>query len=156
MTKLNATGSALVYSTYLGGNDNDGAQAVAVDGSGNAVIVGSTESFNFPVTPGAFQATTPGNAFVTKLNATGSALVYATYLGGGDTSAHGIAVDSSGDAFVTGWTGNTDFPSTPGAFQTTFPAGWPDCLRDQAKRRRHRARIFHLPGRGRCRLWHRG
>ncbi len=123
VTKLNATGSALVYSTYLGGNDNDGAQAVAVDGSGNAVIVGSTESFNFPVTPGAFQATTPGNAFVAKLNSTGSALVYATYLGGGDTSANGIAVDSSGDGFVTGWTGNTDFPTTPGAFQTTFPGG---------------------------------
>ena len=90
-------------------------------------MTGSTESTDFPTTPGAFQTTFGGgvyDAFVTKLNPTGTALVYSTYLGGtGDENGTGIAVDSAGDAFVTGVTSSTDFPTTPGAFQTSYGGG---------------------------------
>jgi len=114
----------LVYSTYLGsGNADVELTALAVDASGNAYVTGSTGSPDFPVTPGAFQ-TTLGNywsAFVTKLNATGSALVYSTFLGGG--YGNGIAVDASGNAYVTGSTASPDFPVTPGAFQTSCGSG---------------------------------
>src|SRR5262249_62204033 len=84
--KLNPTGSALVYSTYLGGVDVDDALGIAVDAAGNAYVTGGTTSHDFPTTPGAFSRTSGGgnDAFVTKLNATGSALVYSTYLGGLD------------------------------------------------------------------------
>ena len=84
VTKLNAAGSALVYSTYLGGSGDDDGNGIAVDSSGNAYVTGYTDSTNFP-TANAFQAAFgggSGDAFVTKLNAAGSALVYSTYLGG--------------------------------------------------------------------------
>jgi hypothetical protein len=137
VTKLNAAGSALVYSTYLGGSGDDGAATIVVDTSGNAYVTGATASPDFPTTPGAFQSTyknscaAPGavlaecsSAFVSKLNATGSALLYSTYLGGsGADYGHGIAVDTLGNAYVTGWTFSTDFPTTPDAFQTTFAGG---------------------------------
>jgi hypothetical protein len=126
VTKLNATGTALVYSTYLGGSGYDGGYAIAVDGSGNAYVTGLTTSTNYDVTPGAFQTTksttdpTESDVFVTKLNATGTALVYSTYIGGsGEDRGYGIAVDGSGNAYVTGWTRSTDYDVTPGAFQTT-------------------------------------
>ena len=88
MTKLNPTGSALVYSTYLGGSSTDEAYGIAVDSSGNAYVTGYTDSPNFPITSGAFQTSLEDrreNAFVAKLNPTGSALVYSTYLGGSDS-----------------------------------------------------------------------
>jgi hypothetical protein len=122
VTELNATGSALVYSTYLGGTNRDYGTGIAVDASGNAYVSGTTESSNFPTTPGAFQSNKNGNsnAFVAKLDATGSALLYSTYLGGnGSDSSSGIAVDLSGDAYVTGESNSPNFPTTPGAFQTT-------------------------------------
>jgi hypothetical protein len=115
VAKLNATGSALVYSTYLGGSRYDEGNSIAVDSSGNAYVTGVTYSTNFPTaTP--FQSTCGGcstyaDAFVAKLNALGSALVYSTYLGGsGVDYGYGIAVDSSGNAYVTGETSSTDFP----------------------------------------------
>jgi len=117
VTKLNAAGSALLYSTYLGGSGNDYGFSIAIDASGNAYGTGLTGSGNFPITPGAFQTTCCG-VFVTKLNAAGSALAYSTYLGDGDGS--GIAVDASGNAYVTGDTGSSNFPTTPGAFQTSY------------------------------------
>ena len=128
VTKLNPSGSALVYSTYLGGSGVDQINGIAVDGSGDAYVAGVTSSTNFPTTPGAFQPNCAGvcnidnpDAFVTELNSTGSALVYSTYLGGsGEDSGTGIAVDSAGDAYVNGFTCSTDFPVTPGAFQTTY------------------------------------
>jgi hypothetical protein len=130
VSKLNATGSALLYSTYLGGNDTDVGSDIAVDASGHAYVTGNTVSLNFPITPGAFQTTFGGTAFfggdvfVSKLNAAGSALVYSTYLGGsGDEFGNRIAVDASGHAYVTGATASTNFPTTPGAFQTTFGGG---------------------------------
>ena len=119
VAKLNASGSALVYSTYLGGGGNDGPEGIAVDSSGNAYVTGSTDSTNFP-TMNPLQPTFGGplggvvgaDAFVTKLNASGSALVYSTYLGGsGNDGANAIAVDSSGNAYVTGSTSSTDFPT---------------------------------------------
>jgi hypothetical protein len=123
VTKLNATGTALVYSTYVGGSNNDIGNAIAVDSAGNAYVTGSTASANFP-TMSPLQAHLKGSedAFLLKLNPAGTALAYSTFLGGsGLDVAYGIAVDGSGDAYVTGTTGSTDFPTTPGAYQTTNP-----------------------------------
>jgi hypothetical protein len=124
VTKLNAAGSALSYSTLLGGGDTDGSSAIAVDAGGNAYVTGFTRSANFPITAGAFQASLAGDAddaFVTKLNPSGSALVYSTFLGGiNDDIGNDVAVDSLGSAYVTGDTRSPNFPVTPGAFQTTY------------------------------------
>ncbi|MEQ6341516.1 MAG: SBBP repeat-containing protein [Gammaproteobacteria bacterium] len=130
ITKLNATGSALVYSTYLGGGRNDEGSSIAVDNAANAYVTGVTMSAtgdptskSFPVTTPAFQANFAGggDAFVTKLNAAGSALAYSTYLGGSSgEQGTAIAVDVSGGIYVTGTTRSTDFPVTSSAFQTRF------------------------------------
>jgi hypothetical protein len=121
VTKLNPTGSALVYSTYLGGNGGDRGAGIAVDAAGNAYVTGGTGSTNFPTTPGAFQPTCGGDAFVTKLDPTGSALVYSTCLGGVDADyGQGIALDGNANAYVTGSTASKDFPITEGAFQPVF------------------------------------
>ncbi|MHB8748316.1 MAG: SBBP repeat-containing protein, partial [Aggregatilineales bacterium] len=122
VTKLNAAGSALVYSTYLGGSDLDQANGIAVDINGNAYVTGETASTDFPLSSAA-QGTAGGNtdAFVTKLNAAGSALSYSTYLGGGQfDDGTAIALDSNGNAYITGYTQSTNFPTTAGAYQTTF------------------------------------
>ncbi len=132
--RLNATGSALIYSTFLGGTDDDFSAAIALDNAGNATVTGSTDSLNFPTTPGAFDTThsgsSPGSnglgeeAFVTRLNATGSALLYSTFLGAGEPDyARGLALDGNGNAVITGATGSTDFPTTPGAYDTTYNGG---------------------------------
>jgi hypothetical protein len=124
VTKLNPTGSALVYSTYLGGSGFDQGAGVAVDSAGNAYVTGYADSTNFPTTPGAFQTTFGGgfaDAFVTKLNPTGNALAYSTYLGGDNwDEGNGIAVESSGNVYVAGDTDSANFPTTPSAFQTIF------------------------------------
>lgn len=116
VTKLSASG-ALLYSTFLGGNSADHAAAIAVDSAGNAYLTGSTYSTNFPVAA-AFQAHTGGgqDAFVTKLNPQGSALVFSTYLGGSGgapgspESGAGIGVDSGGNVYVAGTTSSSNFP----------------------------------------------
>ncbi len=126
VAKLNPTGTALVYSTYLGGSGGDQGVSVAVDGAGNATVVGSTLSPNFPVTTGAFQTlwkfgVEVGDGFCAKLNAAGSGLVYSTLLGGtGEDIALRVAVDGAGAAHVAGWTRSFDFPTTAGAFQTAY------------------------------------
>ena len=108
VTKLNAAGTALVYSTYLGGSGDDGGLGIAVDQAGNAYVTGlPTPGSGFPGTAGSLIQSTYGggtdDAFVTKLNAAGTALVYSTYLGGsGDDDGNGIAVDAAGNAYVTG------------------------------------------------------
>ncbi len=112
VTKLSPDGSSLVYSTFLGGSGLDEGRAIAVDSQGNAYVAGMTCSINFP-TLGAIQSANKGqnDAFVAELNPTGSALVYSTYLGGsGYDVAKAIAVDSAGDAFVTGATNSPDYP----------------------------------------------
>ncbi len=108
------------YATYLGGTAEDDGVAIAVDGSGNAYVTGQTKSTDFPIKNGLHGTNAGGfDVFVTELSPTGS-LVYSTYIGGtSDDSGNAIAVDGSGDAFVAGGTGSSDFP-TQGAFQSTF------------------------------------
>ena len=130
VTKINAAGSAILYSTYLGGSFTQQALGVAVDAAGNAYVVGETASTDFPVTPGAFDTTgsSTGDAFVSKLDTTGSQLIYSTYLGGTGSGPYGdaalaVAVDGSGSAYVTGQSFSPDFPTTPGAFQQSRIGG---------------------------------
>ena len=121
VAKLNPSGSALVYSTYLGGNGDDGGLGIAVDSLGNAHVTGSTNSNTFPVL-NAVQGTFGGDydAFVTKLRPDGSALIYSTYLGGSLREfGRGIAVDSLSNAYIAGQTSSSNFPTTSGAHQTT-------------------------------------
>lgn len=124
VTKLNSDGS-LGYSTYLGGSSGDVGVGISVDGTGNAYVVGSTSSQNFPTTAGVLQPTAHenGEIFVAKLNTSG-ALSFATYLGGSqdDIATSGVA-DSDGNTYITGVTNSDDFPFTPGAFQTTRGGG---------------------------------
>jgi hypothetical protein len=138
VTKLNASGSALVYSTYLAGSGGsypeslgEYAYGIALNSAGDAYVAGSTTSTDFPVTQGAFdtkfkpvyggadQNGSPLTGFLTRLNAAGTKLLYSTYLGGSfQDSIYGLAVDSSGEAYVTGITTSVDFPVTPGTLQT--------------------------------------
>jgi hypothetical protein len=123
--KLNATGNALIYSTFLGGSNMELAGGLALDSAGNVYVTGSTISLDFPTTPGALKTVSDGNdGFVTKLNPTGSALVYSTFIGGsGSDGVSGIALDSSGNAFLTGSTSSQDFPTTVGAIDSTYNGG---------------------------------
>lgn len=124
VTRLSPTGSSLVYSTFIGGTSEDGAQALALDAQGGVTIAGNTWSNNFPTTPGAFDRSWNGpyngDAFVTRLSPTGSTLVYSTFLGGtGGDWANAIAIDAQGAATVAGATDSFNFPTTPGAFDTS-------------------------------------
>jgi hypothetical protein len=126
----------LNYSTYLGGKERDEGQAITVDKSGNAYVVGRTASNNFPTTTGTFMAVKNSgfDIFVTKLNANGTALHYSTYIGGssnegGDLGNEGgIAQDASGNIYITGLTSSLDFPVTMGAFQTAYGGGSTDAF----------------------------
>jgi uncharacterized protein (TIGR03437 family) len=132
VAKLTAQGAA-VYATYLGGSFREGATSIAVDGTGAAYVTGNTASANFPATAGALQSsfggargagtsgeTYYGDAFAAKLNPAGSQLVYATYLGGrGDEGGLGLALDSTGSAYITGFSTSTDFPTSADALQKT-------------------------------------
>lgn len=124
VTKLNAAGSALIYSTYLGGGGEDFGQSIALDGAGNVFLTGYTQSTDFPMTVGALDTTHPNvdsDAFIAKLNSSGSALVYSTFLGNtGDDYGYGIDVDGSGNVFVTGLTYSSAFSTTTGAYDTTY------------------------------------
>lgn len=132
VTKLNPAGNAIVYSTFLGGDSPDIARGIAVDASGQAYVTGIANfgfTASFPTTAGSFQPAMngPSDAFVTKLNATGSALIYSTFLGGSGVDDGGaIAVNASGQAYVTGTTedSTTDFPTTAGVFSTTNAGGF--------------------------------
>lgn len=128
VTKLNASGSGLVYSTFLGASSDDEAYAIAVDASGTAYVAGQTGSPDFPTTAGAYDrvystggTSTYADAFIARLNASGSGLLYSTYLGGsfGDR-CYAIAIGRDGAAYVTGNTTSSDFPTTPGAFDRTY------------------------------------
>ena len=114
VAELNAAGSALTYSTYLGGTTGDLVTGIALDSSNNAYVTGVTVSSDFPTTSGVFQITQNGadDSFVTEVKSDGSAWVYSTLLGGsGSDDALGIAVDSAGEAYVAGQTNSTDFPT---------------------------------------------
>ena len=153
VTKLNTTligAASLIYSTYLGGALADQALAIAIDGSSAgctgvgaacACVTGSATSgpgapgsLNFPVTPGSFQPVKPSaaatdSAFVTKFNPTGTGLVFSTYLGGsGSDVGHGIAVDTTGNTYVTGGTGSTNFPTTLNPIQLHTGGGLSDAF----------------------------
>jgi hypothetical protein len=123
VAKLNAAGSRLVYSTFLGGGAGEGAVAIAVDGANRAWVTGGTSSANFPTTTGGFDRSLngPSDVFVTKLNGTGSRLVFSTFLGGARTeNGRDLAVDTAGNAYVTGTTFSANFPATQGAFDRVF------------------------------------
>src|SRR6266852_5342013 len=131
VAKLNAAGSVLVYSTYVGGSGEDSGNGIAVDSAGNAYVTGSTRSTNFP-TASPFQASCQscangqGNAFVAQLNAAGSALIHSTYLGGSGNGTdgdfgNGIAVDASNNAYVTGFTSSPNFPLASPIQATLLP-----------------------------------
>jgi len=138
VTKFTPDGLALIYSTFLGGAGREQGQGIAVDINGNAYVTGITESFDspftsayegFPVTAGAFQTKGSYDAFVTKLNAKGSALVYSTYLGGsaGVDRGWAIALDDAGNACVTGDTASTNFPVS-NAIQAAYGGGQSDAF----------------------------
>ena len=122
MSRFDSSGN-LVYSTYLGGGDADRGNSIAVDGSGSAYVAGTTFSNNFPTTPYAYQTIFLGgysDVFVARFNSLGN-LTYSTYLGGtADEKGSGIAVDSSGSAYITGFTFSYNFPTTPSAYQKTL------------------------------------
>lgn len=134
LAKLKPAGGGptdLLFSTFVGGGLNDSVSAVALDSSANAYVTGQTESSTLHTTAGVLQSTFGGvsDAFVTVIKTDGSAYVYSTYLGGSDIDIGlAIAVDSSGNAYVTGQTASSNtsakpFPTTTGAFQTTFGGG---------------------------------
>ncbi|MBI4479698.1 MAG: SBBP repeat-containing protein [Acidobacteria bacterium] len=126
VARLNESGAALVYSTYLGGTGDDAIWGLGLDGDGNAYVAGETTSSIFPTTLNAFQRTRAStrDSFVTKVSPTGNTLVYSTYLGGNsDDSAQGIAVGGDGTAYVTGYTLSTNFQIVNG-FQRNYAGGF--------------------------------
>lgn len=137
ITKFNAAGCSHVYSTYLGGataqgglsRADDRGAGIAVDGSGNVHVVGSTSCSDFPTTVNALQPTVTGgggDGFVAKLNAAGNDFIYCTYLGGADAGldeASGVGIDFKGRAYVVGTTASPSFPTTPEALQPTYGGG---------------------------------
>ena len=125
VTKMNSTGTALVWSTYIGGGDNDESRGIAVNSNGEAFIAGFVNAspgwLSFPTTIGCFDPTcNSGDAFVARLNATGTNLIYSTFLGGASTeNGEAISINNLNEAFVTGYTQSIDFP-TQGAFDNAY------------------------------------
>ncbi len=123
VTKVNPAGTALIYSTFVGGSGEDGGLGIAEDGSGSVIVTGYTESDNYPTTAGASQRTYGGgsDAFVMKLNAAGSALDYSTYVGGSKSDeGDWVVLDRSGNAYITGVTSSRNFATSTGAYQKSF------------------------------------
>jgi len=122
VTKFSQDGSSLVYSTYIGGSGDDYAWSIQVDGTGSALISGITDSPFFPTTPGAYDTSANGigDAYVLRLNATGSALLFSSLIGGSDwDEAWDVAVGPTGRLYVAGYTISSDFPTCPGGFDGT-------------------------------------
>jgi hypothetical protein len=119
VTKVNPAGTAIVYSTFLGGSGAEHGNSIAVDGAGNVYVTGNTTSTTFPGVNGSSIQPAPGggvDAFLTKINATGTAIVFSTFLGGGgDDSGNGVAVDGAGNVIVMGNTTSTTFPGVNGS-----------------------------------------
>lgn len=122
--KLSPNGQQLLFSTFLGGKDFDYGQSIAIDARGSSYLTGYTYSDDFPVSEDAFDITYSGDgaSFIAKISPSGRALFYSTFLEGSSKS-YGIDIDQYGQAYMTGWTGTRDFPTTPGVFDTTYE-GW--------------------------------
>jgi hypothetical protein len=126
--KLDSSGSSVLYSSFVGGSGGDVGLSITIDTNGNAYITGNTFSTDFPITSGAYDTTHNGyhDVFVVKINSAGSSLNYSTFVGGSGVGTYyvdygyNIEIDSLGNAYVTGYTGSDDFPTTPGAYDTTF------------------------------------
>jgi len=127
ITKLNSTGSALIYSTYIGGSGLEFSFCISIDEFDNAYITGSTSSSNFPTTSSAYNQTYNGgtyDVFVTKLNASGTALDYSTYIGGSSADeGFGLTLDLNHNVYITGRTSSINFPTTNGAYDQTWNGG---------------------------------
>ncbi|MCI0585842.1 MAG: hypothetical protein L0323_03260 [Planctomycetes bacterium] len=127
VSRLSPSGGSLLYSTLLGGTENDAALALALDGSGAATLTGVTESSDYPTTVGAFDTSFGGlgDSFVTRLSPSGGSLLFSTFLGGTaeDDYARALALDGSGSATVVGSTDSPDFPTTAGAYDTSYDGG---------------------------------
>ena len=127
VSKLNASLSSLVYSTYVGGSNDDESRGIAIGSDGTAYITGRTFSQNFPATSGSFDTTLSGggDGFVFKLNNDGTQLAYSTFFGGSTSGEQGlgVAVDAAGSAYIAGQTTSSDFPTTPNAYDRTFNGG---------------------------------
>ncbi len=136
VTKLSAGGTALIYSSFLGGSWYDGGSSLVVDSDGFVHITGITKSFDFPTTSNAFDRSYDGStcedyvcgdAFLTELDADGTALIYSSFLGGNDYEwSYGIALDDSGATYLTGSTKSPDFPTTPDSFDPVYSGGLGD------------------------------
>ncbi|WP_309495710.1 SBBP repeat-containing protein [Mechercharimyces sp. CAU 1602] len=131
ISKLNSTGTSLLYSTYLGGSGEDDGNGIAVDENQQAYVTGATTSSDFPVTSGAFQTMFRGtqDGFVAGINTQGTSLLYASFIGGSGTQeARAIVLDGEQNAYITGLTSSLDFPTTLGAFERTYQGGVSDAF----------------------------
>jgi hypothetical protein len=134
ITKLDASGSTLVYSTFIGGTSNDYGNSIAIDANDDAYITGYSKSINYPTTPGVYDDSLNGTGaftdlIITKINATGTALIYSTFIGGkNDEVGNSIAVDTAGNAYVTGFTASADYPTTVAGYDNDFNGGFKDAF----------------------------
>ena len=126
MARFSADGSVLDFATFLGGGSSEYPRGLAIDSAGRVIVGGYTFSSDFPATPGAYDETYNGDqdVFVARLSADGSALDYATFLGGSSRDWHrGLDLDAQGRSHVIGFTTSSDFPTTPGAYDETYNGG---------------------------------
>lgn len=129
VAKLDPTGSSLIWSTYLGGSGDDQPAMLAIEPGGTVLVIGTTSSADFPVTGDALQGSNGGDydVFLTRLSADGSAVAYSSYLGGvGKETVAGLLLDPAGDILVAGTTASANFPTTAGAYQTSYGGGSAD------------------------------